>query len=194
MIARTLAIVALLLASGCAQLPLTKEPTPTADEGEWAAARARATRSGKLYDGLATNAFIRTVYLPRDVRDARVARIAEWKALSPEETDRMLVAERDAAARYEEFLVFLFTPDLASNDLDSRTSVWRLALVVPGSPDVLPDQVEQIRPDALMRALHPDLGDFDTVYKVRFPRQQELSGKSFIFRLAGAKGRIDMQY
>ncbi len=192
MIGRALAIVALLLATGCVHL--TKEPNPTADEGEWAAARARATRSGKLYDGLATNAFIRTVYLPRDVRDARVARIAEWKALSPDEIDRMLVAERDAAARYEEFLVFLFTPDLASNDLDSRKSVWRLALVVPGSPDVLPDQVEQIRPDALLRALHPDLGEFDTVYKVRFPRQQELSGKSFIFRLAGAKGRIDMQY
>jgi hypothetical protein len=134
------------------------------------------------------------VYLPRDVRDARVARIAAWKVLSPEETEQLLVAERDAAARYEEFLVFLFTPDFSANDLDSRNSIWRLALVIPGSPDVLPDRIEQIRADALMKKLHPEIGDFDTVYRVRFLRHQELGGKSFIFRLAGAKGRLDMQY
>lgn len=191
MTARAAAALALVAVSACAFGP---EPRPTSAEGGWATSRDRATRSGKIYDGLATNAFVRTVYLPREVRDARVARISEWKVLSTEETERLLIAERDAAARWEEFLVFLFTPDFSANDLDSKRSVWRLALVVPGSTDVLPESIEQLRPDALVKALHPEIGDFDTVYKVRFPRLQELGGKHFVFRLAGAKGRIDMQY
>lgn len=188
---RPLAVLALVAVSACVLAP---EPRPTPSEGEWATARASASRSGNLYDGLSTNAFVRTVYLSRQVRDARVARIAEWKAMSADETEQLRVAERDAAARYEEFLVFLFTPDLSANDLDAKKSVWRLALVVPGSPDVLPEHVEAVRADALMKALHPEIGDFDTVYRVRFLRMQELGGRPFVFRLAGPKGRLDMQY
>lgn len=188
---RLLGALALVTVAACVLAP---EPRPPAAEGEWAAARDRAMRSAKIYDGLSTNAFVRTVYLSREVRDARVDRIAQWNVLSPEETDRLRVAERDAAARYEEFLVFLFTPDLSANDLDAKKSVWRLALVVPGAPDLLPDRIEQVRADALTKALHPEIGDFDTVYRVRFVRLQELAGKPFVFRLAGAKGRADMQY
>jgi hypothetical protein len=190
-IARTAALALLLGLAGCRLPP---QPRPGPFEGEWAAARDGATRAGKLYDGLSTNAFIRAIYQPRSVRDARVARVAAWKALSVDETERLLVAERDDAARHEEFLVLLFTPDLTANDLDARNSVWRLALVVQGAPDVLPEHIEQVRADSMLRTLYPAIGDFDVVYRVRFPRQQELAGKAFVLRLAGAQGRLDLQY
>jgi hypothetical protein len=183
-----------LLALGLTGCLLTPNPRPPADEGAWPAARNRLTRSGKLYDGLSTNAFARVVYLPRDLRDARVARIAAWKAFTVEETERLLVAERDDAARYEEFLLSLFTPTPADNDLDAPKSVWRVALVVPGAEDVLPESIQQVRPDAMLRALHPEIEEFYVVYRVRFVRQHALEGRNFVLRLAGAKGRLDFAY
>jgi hypothetical protein len=182
----------LLVAAIACRLPA--QPRPTAEEGDWAAARERFTRAGKLYDGLAANAFIRAVYLPRAVREARVARVATWKVLSVEETEKLLATERDEAANFEDFQIDLFTPVPADNDLDASKSVWRIALVVPGAPDRLPLAVEQVRPDAMLRTLYPGIGDFDVVYHVRFQRTEPLEGKSFVLRLAGAKGRLDLQY
>ena len=181
----------LLLLTACRLPP---QPRPPSDVGDWAAARDRVTRSGKLYDGLTTNAFARTVYLPREVREARVARVAAWKVLGAEETERLLAAERDEAARYDDFLVFLFTPDPADNDLDTARSVWRVALVAAGQPDRLPESVRGVHPDALLRELYPTLGDFDTVYRVRFARDATRRGPPFTLRLAGAKGRLDFGY
>ncbi len=188
---RTAAAVLLVAAVAC-RLPA--QPRPTPEEGEWAAARERVTRSGKLYDGLATNAFVRAVYLPRDVREARVARVATWKVLTAEEAERLLATERDEAASFEDFQISLFTSTPADNDLDSSRSVWRIALVVPGAPDRLPLGVEQVRPDSMLRTLYPGIGDFDVVYHVRFQRTEPLEGRPFVLRLAGAKGRLDLAY
>jgi hypothetical protein len=173
---------------------LAPEPRPPADEGAWATARDRMTRGGKIYDGLATNAFAHAVYLTRELREARVARVAAWKAMSVEETERLLVAERDDATRHEEFLVSLFTPTPSDNDLDAGKSVWRVALVLPGAGDLLPETIQQVRADAMLRALYPEIGDFDVVYLIRFARRQPLEGRSFVLRLAGARGRLDLQY
>jgi hypothetical protein len=188
---RIAAALLLVLATAC---HLPREPRPLPNEGAWAVARDRMTRTGKIYDGLATNAFVQVVYLPREVRDALVARIAEWKALTAEETQKLLVAERDDAARYEEFIVSMFTPDPADNDLDTAKSIWRVALVIDGSDDVLPESMHLERVDAMSRALYPMIGDFDAVYRVRFPRTHALDGRAFTLRLAGARGRIDFEY
>jgi hypothetical protein len=73
--------------------------------------------------------------------------------------------------------------------------VWRVALVIPGEPDRLPaERAREIRTDAMLRRLYPEIGDFDTVYRVRFARTQPLDGRPFTLRLAGAKGRLDFQY
>jgi hypothetical protein len=158
-------------------------------------ARRRALRSGKLYDGFTTNAFVTTVYQSREVREARVARVAAWKVMTGEETEKLLATERAEADRYEDFLVFLWTPDRLDADLESLRSVWRVALVVPGEPDRLPaERSHEVRTDAMLRQLYPEIGDFDTVYRVRFARTQPLDGRPFTFRMAGAKGRLDFQY
>lgn len=188
---RTAAAVLLVAAIAC-RLPA--QPRPTAEEGQWNAVRERASRSGKLYDGLATNAFVRTVYLSRDVREARIARVATWKVLSVAETEKLLATEHDEAASFEDFQIDLFTAEPSDNDLDAAHSIWRIALVVPGEPDRLPLGIEQVRPDATLRNLYPAIGDFDTVYRVRFQRTAPLEGKPFVLRLAGGRGRLDLQY
>lgn len=180
----------------CARLPLTEPaPSPTAQEGAWGRERVRFTRSGKIYDGLALNAFVSAVYEPLEAREARADRLATWRALTAPEREQLLAQEREDAARYEEFLVTMFTPDRQDNDLSSKKSIWRVALVVPGAGEILPDRIEEQRVDATIRELYPNVGDFDLVYRVRFPHVAEpLVGRTFTLRLAGSRGRVDLDY
>jgi len=190
-----LAAALLLLASCSVKQYFEPEPAPTAEEGDWAAVRNRATRTGKIYDGLGTNAFVKAVYLSPAVREARVSRLATWTVMTHEERDRLLASERAEAAAYDDFLVSLFTPDHPANDLDSSHSVWRVALVVQGEGEKLPREIVEVRMDATLRALYPTVDPFDTVYRVRFERfLPPLSGRAFILRLAGSKGRLDLGF
>lgn len=193
---RSAPLLVLLSALGCAEVPFIEpQPNPPPDQGEWAAVRDRATRAGKLYDGLATNAFVRAVYQGAEVRQARVTRLAAWTSMTPTERDRLLAAERDEAAQYDDFIVSLFTPDRADNDLDAIRSIWRVALVVPDVGERLPVKISQVKPDSTLRQLYPAIGDFDVVYRVRFTRwDPPLGQRPFVLRLASARGRVDLAY
>jgi hypothetical protein len=190
------AALALLLLGACSfKQYFEPEPRPPSDEGDWAAVRDHATRSGKLYDGFGTNAFVKAVYLSSEVREARVSRLATWTVMTPAERDQLLASERAEADEYDDFLVSLFTPDRPANDLDAAHSVWRVAVVVQGEDERVATQIVQLRSDATLRALYPTVDAFDTVYRVRFLRfLPPLSGRPFILRLAGAKGRIDLGF
>ncbi len=185
------ALLVVIFSAGC----FATQPRPPPDEGDWAAARDRASRSAKLYDGFAAGAFARVVYLSPEVRETRANRVAIWSAMTAEERDRLLATERDEATKYDDFVLSLFTPDRPDNDLDAPKSVWRVALVVPGEGEALPVRIEQLRRDATLRALYPLFSDFDVVYRIRFARwAAPLATRPFMLRLAGAKGRIDLAY
>src|SRR6266568_5076340 len=144
-----LALAVLAAAAGCARIPFTEsQPTPTADEGVWGEVRQRFTRSGAVYE-------------PLEAREARIERLAVWKKLTPEEREALLVTERDQASRFDDFLVSIFTPARPDNDLSSKRSIWRVALIVPGEGDQLPETIEEVRIDSTVLALYPNVGDFD---------------------------------
>ncbi len=188
-------VAAALLASALACNLYRPAPQPTTFEGDWARVRGQNSRSAKLYDGLTTRAFAQVVYQAPEVRRARVDRLAVWRGLTPEEKGRLAATERDEAERWEEFLVSLFTADRPDNDLSARQSVWRVALVVPGEGESLPASIEELRPDATLRELYPEIGDFDTVYRVRFPHARSpLPGRPFALEVAGARGRLEFRW
>jgi hypothetical protein len=189
------AAVALAL-GGCALLP--RQPVPTTREGEWAAERDRFTRGGKAYDRLDEKVFATATYQAPSVREARVERLAEWKAMTAEERERLMAAERADGERWEEFLLAFYTNDRNSNDLASTRSVWRLALVVDGGGDVLPaGRPEIVRSDATVTGLYPYVGQFDIVYRVRFPRwkgERPLHEGPFALVVAGAPGKLELRF
>jgi hypothetical protein len=193
---RGAAAAAALVLLGCGILP--PQPVPTAREGEWAAQRDRFTRGAKLYDRVDDRAFATATYQAPSVREARAARLAEWKAMTAEERERLLAAERADGERWEEFLLAFYTGDRDSNDLASTRSVWRLALVVEGAGDVLPaGRPEIVRLDATVTGLYPYLGKFDVLYRVRFPHwkgERPLAETPFKLVVAGAPGRLELRF
>jgi len=195
------ALLALLLAAaGCKAELLPGQPVPRPTEGAWAEERERFTRQKKLYDGLDDVAFATATYLAPSVREARAARLAEWEGVSPAERDARVAAAAGDGADAEEFLLAFFTADRRANDLATKRGTWRIALVIPeggGQYEATPTKVELLRVDPSLPVLYPYLTDFDQVYRLRFPRAPgaaPLAGRPFTLRIAGALGRIDLEW
>lgn len=189
---RRAALLALAAAAGCSVLH-NPQGGPEADA--WSAARGRWTREGRLYDRFETHALATATYQSPEVRRVRVEQVAAWKAMTEEERARALAAERAEAAKGEDFLVSFFTTDARDNDLDDRHTVWRVALVLDEGEE-LPSEIRTVRVDTLLKALHPFIHEYDTVYRVRFPpvAGEPLEKRHFILRIAGSEGKMDFDY
>lgn len=167
----------------------------------WSAARARWSRSAKLYDRFETHAFLSAAYQSSELREQRVGQIADWRRMTAAERSAALDAEAAEGRQWEEFFLAFYTADPKDNDLDTRQSIWRIALVIPGDGPVapvelLPAEVKLVRVDAQLRELYPFVGEFHTAYRVRFPRWKEgvLEARPFLLRVAGAEGQMDLDF
>jgi hypothetical protein len=192
---RFLLLASLLSASACTYL--TPATDPSTREGAWARARDGATRTSKLYDMLDDVAFATATWQSDAVRVARVDRIAEWKGMLPAEREALLARERAEAAEGEEFLLAFFTDDRRANDLASDRGTWRVALLVNGNEQSLPVKVSVVKRDPTIQALYPFVTDFDTLYRVRFPKfpgPTSLAALPFQLRIAGALGTLKMSW
>jgi hypothetical protein len=189
---RRAALLALGLLAGCSVL---HNPHGSPEADAWKAARERWTRTARLYSRFETHAIATATYQAPEVRRHRVQQVAAWKAMTAEEKGRAQAAEDAEAARGEEFLVSLFTTDPRDNDLDDSRTVWRVALVLPEG-DLLPAEIRAVRVDTLLRDLSPFIREFDTVYRVRFPKVKgdPLERRSFTLRIAGSEGTMDFAY
>jgi hypothetical protein len=194
---RLVLLAAAVLAStlACARVDrlLDASPKPSPEDGAWAEQRERWSRKASVYDGFAMRALATATYQAPELRRARAERIAAWKAMTPQEREALLAQEEAEVAQFDEFLVSMATADPADNDLDSRATAWRVALVLPGAPDAVATEVVDVRADAQLRTLYPHVGDFDVAYRIRFPRasgSQTWTGP-FTLRLAGPRGRLE---
>lgn len=188
---RALLLAALL--SGCAFMHPPPEPPETR---AWEAARTRWSRRAWLYDRFETHAFAAAAYQAPDLRVRRAEQVAAWRAMTAPERQKLLDAEADEAARFEEFLVAFYADDSRDDDLGTRNSVWRVALVVEGEGEELPVEIRLERADAQMRELYPFVGEFDSVYRIRFPRWKgaPLPERPFLLRIAGPEGRLEFRF
>ncbi len=189
-------LLAVALLSGACTYFGQQKPGAAADDA-WVVARDRATRTEKLYSQLNDIAFATAVYQSPAVRAARVERIAAWKGSLPAEKQAALDREKAEAAEGEEFLLAFFTDDRRANDLASDKSTWRVGLVVNGKEQATATKVTFVRPDPTLQVLYPWITDFDTLYRVRFPRfpgPTPLAELPFQLRIAGALGALDLDF
>jgi hypothetical protein len=184
-----------LLLPACAYV--TAAPDPSTTQGAWAQVRDGATRTAKLYDVLDDVAFATATWQSEAVRIARVERLAEWKGMLPAEKEALLAKERMEAAEGEDFLLAFFTDDRRANDLATDRGTWRVSLVVNGTEQALAAKVSLVKRDPTIQVLYPYVTDFDTLYRIRFPKlpgPTPLSAQPFQLRIAGALGALRMSW
>lgn len=174
----------------------TKAPDPGINQGEWATVRNATTRRALLYDQFQQRAIVTATYLSPAVREARASRLSEWLGWTQQELDARLKAEADEAAKYDDFLLAFFTPDRKSNDLDSKESVWRLALRLDTSDEVITHDATAVDVNATVANLFPYVSSFDTVYRVRFNRVPggPLADRRFTLEIASALGKMELNF
>jgi hypothetical protein len=197
-VALLLALAAAAGGAGCKTINsfTTKAPEPGRNEGEWAAVRNVSTRRAVIYDRFQQRAIATATYLSPPVREARTRRLGEWLGWTEHELTDHLAAEAAEAAKYDDFLVALFTPDRKSNDLDSRSSVWRLAVRLDDGNEVVTRDATALDADATVRTLFPYVSPFDTIYRIRFNRAPggPLSDRRFTLEIVSALGKMALTY
>jgi hypothetical protein len=190
--ARAAAASLALVLVGCPLHP--RAPDPRTGEGDWARVRDAATRRHELYDGLVHRATATATHLGPEVRQAQAERLARWLSWTDEELRRHLTEQAAEAARFEDFVLVLYTADRDDNDLDATRSIWRVAVETDGTA-VLPGRITALEDESNLRGFFPWVGPFDVAYAVRFPRgAHPLEGRPFVLRLSSAVGQIPLDF
>ncbi|MGA9523603.1 MAG: hypothetical protein WBV82_19230 [Myxococcaceae bacterium] len=171
---RSACAAALLVLAGCSSGPPTiGDPAPALTdvqaEQAYQALLARYTGRAEIYSGFDTQLFAGATYQSWAFREARVKRLAAFRAMTADEIAAMLVREREDHQKHHEFILGTWVVEPRFDDFDKRDSVWRTALVVEGG-EVLPIDVQRIsRVTHDVRALYPYMGAFWVHYRVQFP-------------------------
>jgi hypothetical protein len=171
-------LLALLLgaAVGCSGLPppMVGTPGPELDDGaanaSYHALVEHYSARRQLFIGFDTILFGGVTYESPSFREARIRRRDAFQAQSAAQlaTDLQL-AQQDGADFYE-FTLGVYMQNPRFDDIDYPTSIWHLALRTPGG-EVSAAQVKRVgKANINTRAYYPYMGDFWTVYRVRFPK------------------------
>jgi hypothetical protein len=158
-------LLAAALSLGCRTLPF---PVPHL-EGQYGEVLRSWTREQAVYQGLETRAFTQVIYLSRPLVDRQAELISGLRAETPPARERTLDRMRRETDT-PTFFVVMRTPDRNWNDLDSKTSVWRVAVDF-GVGEFEPERVERLeRPfSAELQKLYPYLDEYSVAYVVHFP-------------------------
>lgn len=183
-------LLAGLVATGC----LPHAPVPAWDQGGWPEQRDAVTRRADIYDGFEHRADVWSVRLTRAVREERLRRVAAWQHWSQAELDAKLAAEREEAAKWDDFVILFYTADKKWNDLDATQSIWRLVFEMGGGDEVV-GKAQSLERNATFEALYPMGGPFDVAYRVRFRRDDnEPTPRPGVLRIASALGELRLPY
>jgi len=203
---RLAALPLLVGALGCAGVPPTiGEPGPeVADaraEQSYHAALARVTEHREVYSGLDTRLYCAATYQSPEFREARTRRQAMFQTWTEARLDDALARERADAGQVHEVVFGVSLVDRRFDDFDSKNTIWRLSLATDQG-EVPPLTVKRVgRANQDMRAYYPYLGDFWTMYTVRFP-QTTAAGRplvasttrALLFRMSSTQGQVEMTF
>ena len=160
----------------------------------------RWTRHEKVVHDVEAALEVWATFKSRDYREAFVAHYAEGYSLNDADRERLRQAQREAAAGGYEFLVTAQSANYKWNDLEKKSSPWRVTLVDGLGRAIAPDElkVEKL-PDMFEREFFPAKTPFTKTYAVRFSRgagkDEDFVGEKtgqIILRFAGPLGRADL--
>jgi len=202
---RTAPLLFLLGAAGCAAVPPTiGEPGPELPdrnaELSYQHVLERFTEHREVYSGIDTRLYCAATYQSSEFREARVRRQALFQTWPEPKLQETLALERAAAAQAHEVVFGVSLVDRKFDDFDSRNTIWRLTLATDQG-EVTPMAIKRVgRANQDLRAYYPYLGDFWTMYTVRFPLTvagRPLVGpatQALLFRMSSTQGQVEMKF
>lgn len=120
-----------LLALACASQRVDFSASDRATEADsYRTVLARWTREAKLYVGFDAQLAIRATLKTWDFQQAMVREFANRYRLTAPERDALYEKERARTREFFDFILVVHTLELRRNDLDAKTTAWRVRLKV----------------------------------------------------------------
>ena len=198
--------VALSLIAGCvAQTPPVVDfsaiPRDYASD-DYHTVYERWTRHEKVTHQTESVLEVWATFKSRDYREGFVAHYAEAYSLNAADREALVQSQREAADGYYEFLLTAQSANYRWNDLEKKSSPWRVTLVDGSGNEITPEEfkVEKL-PDMFEREFFPVKTPFTKTYLARFARaggkDESFAGDRtgvITLRLAGPLGHADMTW
>jgi hypothetical protein len=194
------------LSAGCSGLPPPMVGTPGPELPDAAANAAyeklleRYTVKKQIFIGFDTILFGGVTYESPVFREARIRRRDTFQAQSEAQVALDLQTAQLEGADFYEFTVGVYMQNPRFDDIDYPTSIWHLALLTP-SGEVSPTSIKRVgRANINTRAYYPYMGDFWTVYRVRFPKSLDARPlvtpelQTFTVLLASSLGKAEFPF
>lgn len=201
-----MALLLVVGAAGCASVPpAIGEPgaeVPDAKaEASYQAALARATEHREVYSGIDTQLYCAATYQSAEFREARTRRQAMFQTWPEAKLEDALARERADSAQVHELVFGVSIVDRRFDDFDSRNTIWKLYLLTDQG-EVIPLGIRRVgRANQDVRAYYPYLGDFWTMYSVRFPVTTAAgtplvapTTRTLLFRMSSTLGQVEMRF
>ncbi|MCL4468136.1 MAG: hypothetical protein M1591_04300 [Deltaproteobacteria bacterium] len=133
------------------------------------------------------------IHINDQVRKAYVDEYARLYLLSTKEKNKMLQQQMEQDKQWEAFYLIVYTAPGIESSLDSTDSLWKMYLDAGGTiePPVSVDEINAQRD--FIKGFFPWISSWDTVYLVRFKKQQPgyKTGIKFIVTGILGKGETD---
>lgn len=152
------------------------------------------TRKTKLRGPYQEAMQLAAIYKSAQWRRAHAEKDADARGLGGTARDqRIAQAQADAAGPIEIQLI-VTTWDRRENDLDrGAKSVWRVRMIDESGGEIEPlEIVKDKRPQLVVRAEFPAMGDFATAYIAKFPRKTDPA--TIKLRVSSARGGVELSW
>jgi hypothetical protein len=198
------ALCVLLVGCATSRAPVVdfSEETKSYRQDDYPAAFEAWTRHAKLVQDIGTAIEIWATFKSWDFRQAYVAKYAKVYDLADAEREQVSKSQQETArAVYEIHLVAQSTTD-RWNDLDRRTSPWRITLLDGTGAELAPTSIKVEKlPEVYETEFFPTRTLFSKTYTLRFVRP-EGAGESFIgpqsgrmiLRVASPIGKVEVAW
>jgi hypothetical protein len=134
------------------------------------------TKEARFFSLEQAKVIAHVTYRDAELRKAYVEEYAQRYELPAEERETMLAKEAEEAAKYDEFVISLYTGHRQATQLTAMTSAWRLWLKGEGQEAaVRPENVSSLSSDdPVLLYFYPHVTpNWAKVFQVRFPKNNE---------------------
>jgi hypothetical protein len=190
-------------AVGCSGLqpPMVGTPGPELEDGavndSYHALVEHYSVRRQLFIGFDTILFGGVTYESPSFREARIRRRDAFQSQNAAQLATDLQLAQKEGADFYEFTLGVYMQNPRFDDIDYPTSIWHVALLTPQG-EVSAAQIKRLgKANINTRAYYPYMGDFWTVYRVRFPKWVDAGTlvsaeqQTFTVVLASSLGRAE---